>query len=69
MIPVLAIAATTLISWQLAGMYGIAMAAIGMISTIATGLTIDAYGPVSDNAGGIAEMAGSSLRYEKEQIF
>ena len=56
-VPVLAIAATTYISWTLAGMYGIAMAAIGMISTIATGLTIDAYGPVSDNAGGIAEMA------------
>jgi K(+)-stimulated pyrophosphate-energized sodium pump len=37
-------------------MYGIALAAIGLISTIATGLTIDAYGPVSDNAGGIAEM-------------
>ena len=56
-VPVIAIAATTYISWTLAGMYGIALAAIGMISTIATGLTIDAYGPVSDNAGGIAEMA------------
>ncbi len=56
-IPVIALAVTTWISWTLAGMYGIAMAAIGMISTIATGLTIDAYGPVSDNAGGIAEMA------------
>lgn len=56
-VPVLAIAVTTYVSWTLAGMYGIALAAIGMISTIATGLTIDAYGPVSDNAGGIAEMA------------
>jgi H(+)-translocating pyrophosphatase len=56
-VPVLAIALTTYISWTYAGMYGIALSAIGMISTIATGLTIDAYGPVSDNAGGIAEMA------------
>ncbi len=55
-VPTLAIAAAVYVSWTLAGMYGIAMAAIGMISTIATGLTIDAYGPVSDNAGGIAEM-------------
>jgi K(+)-stimulated pyrophosphate-energized sodium pump len=55
-IPVIAIAVTTYVSWSLAGMYGIAVAALGMISTIATGLTIDAYGPVSDNAGGIAEM-------------
>lgn len=57
-VPVIAIAITTYVSWTLAGMYGIAMAAIGMISTMAIGLTIDAYGPVADNAGGIAEMAG-----------
>lgn len=55
--PVIAIAVTIYISWSLASMYGIAIAALGMISTIATGLTIDAYGPVSDNAGGIAEMS------------
>jgi K(+)-stimulated pyrophosphate-energized sodium pump len=55
-VPTIAIAVAVYVSWTLAGMYGIAMAAIGMISTIATGLTIDAYGPVSDNAGGIAEM-------------
>ncbi len=55
-VPVLAIAGTVWVSWTYAGMYGIAIAAIGMISTTAIGLTIDAYGPVSDNAGGIAEM-------------
>ena len=54
--PVLVTAAVVYGAWYCAGMYGIAMAAIGMISTIAVGLTIDAYGPVSDNAGGIAEM-------------
>ena len=55
-VPVLGIAVTTFVSWSQAGMYGIAIAALGMISTMAIGLTIDAYGPVSDNAGGIAEM-------------
>lgn len=55
-VPVLVIAAIVYLSWHNGGTYGIAMAALGMISTIAIGLTIDAYGPVSDNAGGIAEM-------------
>ena len=55
-VPVLCLALIVYLSWTFAGMYGIAMSALGMLSTIATGLTIDAYGPVSDNAGGIAEM-------------
>ena len=55
-VPVIAVAITTYLSWSVAGMYGIAIAALGMISTIGVGLTIDAYGPVSDNAGGMAEM-------------
>ena len=55
-IPVFFVAVTVFFAWTFAGMYGIAISAIGMISTMATGLTIDAYGPVADNAGGIAEM-------------
>lgn len=57
LLPVILLIITIAASNVLAGMYGIAIAALGMISTIAIGLTIDAYGPVSDNAGGIAEMA------------
>ncbi|KVH98048.1 Pyrophosphate-energised proton pump [Cynara cardunculus var. scolymus] len=56
-IPIFAIAISIYVSFRFAAMYGIAMAALGMLSTIATGLAIDAYGPISDNAGGIAEMA------------
>lgn len=56
-VPVILLTFTIVIAYSLAGMYGIAIAAIGMISTLATALTIDAYGPVADNAGGIAEMA------------
>lgn len=56
-IPILAIAVTIFISFKLAGMYGIAIAALGMLSNLATSLAIDGYGPISDNAGGIAEMS------------
>lgn len=57
-IPVLALAVSIFVSFQLASLYGIALAALGILSTLSIGLTIDAYGPISDNAGGIAEMAG-----------
>lgn len=56
-VPTFALAATVFGSLTLADMYGVALAALGILSTLAVGLTIDAYGPISDNAGGIAEMA------------
>ncbi|GAB5032644.1 v-type h(+)-translocating pyrophosphatase [Nannochloropsis oceanica] len=56
-IPVFILAIVIFIGFYTLNMYGVALAAIGMLVTLATGLTIDAYGPVCDNAGGIAEMA------------
>lgn len=69
-VPVIILAITIFASWTLAGMYGIAIAALGMLSTIAIGLTIDAYGPVSDNAGGIAEMShlGPEVRARTDML-
>jgi inorganic pyrophosphatase len=56
-LPVLVLAFIVYVSFQQADVYGVALAAVGMLSALATGLTIDGFGPVSDNAGGIAEMA------------
>ncbi len=69
-IPMIILAITVVIGYVTAGMYGIAMSAIGMLGTIAVGLTIDAYGPVSDNAGGIAEMAemGKDIRKRTDAL-
>ena len=57
-LPYLCIAVSIFVSWHLAGMYGVAIASLGMLGTLVIALMIDAYGPVADNAGGIAEMVG-----------
>jgi len=57
-IPVVCLGVTILVAHVMCGSYGIALGALGMLSTMTMGLTIDVYGPISDNAGGIAEMCG-----------
>jgi H(+)-translocating pyrophosphatase len=57
-IPILCIAVTIFVSFTFASMYGIALAALGMLGCLPIALAIDGYGPIADNAGGIAEMSG-----------
>jgi len=69
-VPILCITATIGYSFSQAGMYGIGLSALGMLGSLPVALTIDGYGPISDNAGGIAEMSGlpSSIRDKTDAL-
>jgi len=69
-VPLIAIAVATIVAYRLQGVFGIALSALGMLALTGTTVAIDAYGPIADNAAGIAEMAymGSEVRKRAERL-
>jgi K(+)-stimulated pyrophosphate-energized sodium pump len=69
-LPVLIIGGAILVAYEFAGLYGIALAGVGMLSTLAIQLATDAYGPIADNAGGVAEMSrlGRDIRARTDKL-